>query len=75
MTTHPIFITEDHREALNHSAVWEIMYGYINPEFSEAYPRMTHISELPQGTRVWMLMQNCQRECDFINQQAKEYQL
>lgn len=53
--------------SLHQIRVFEMMYRYINPEISLAYPQDTEIEKVPIGTKFWYNKRNCQYECDKIN--------
>lgn len=46
--------------------VYEIMYRYYNPEYSDPVPEQRKLKDIPQGTKVWYRKINCHVECQRI---------
>lgn len=65
--------TEDFHFVPEYGEAWEIMYKYLNPEISEAYPEERKVSEIPMGAPIWLHKENCERECRKINLKPRQY--
>lgn len=50
-------------------AAYEVMYAYINPEVSEAYPEFHLIKNIPIGVKYYFTRQACQEVCDKLNRE------
>jgi len=67
-------ITEDFQLVEPSDYVWEIMYRYVNPEFSRAEPERRLVNSIPGKVKIWFHQSNCRLEC-FRRNKSVPYQL
>lgn len=60
-------ITVEGKKVDKYETVWEIMYRYVNPEVSLAYPQEMICKDVPEGVRIWKYRNNCFLKCARIN--------
>lgn len=51
--------TEDHIPVAETDHVYEILYRYINPEYSQPEPDLRKVKDIPPGTPIWKEKENC----------------
>jgi len=67
-------ITEDLPVVRDTDEVWEIMYRYVNPEYSRAEPEKRMVKNIPDKYKIWFHQSNCRLACMRINK-SQPYQL
>lgn len=67
-------LTEDLQIVQDNDEVWEIMYSYVNQEYSRAEPEKRLVRNIPKWVNIWFHQSNCRLECMRRNK-SKPYQL
>ena len=67
-------LTEDLQLVIDTDEVWEIMYRYVNPEYSRAEPERRMVKNVPKKCKIWFHQSNCRLEC-FRRNKSTPYQL
>lgn len=59
--------TEDNHWVDSTTAVWEIMWRYLNPEVSLAEPEERPAGFVPRMNKIWKDRGVCKRVCNRLN--------
>lgn len=68
-------LTADNHAVEYAEMVWEVMYEYLNPEISLAYPESRSAIDIPDKWPIYKDRWACQMVCNHLNEQNKKYQL
>jgi len=60
-------ITAEGNKVDSFEMVWEIMYRYVNPEVSLAYPEQRICKDVPPNVRIWKHKRRCWERCITLN--------
>lgn len=66
--------TVDGKKVDKYEQVWEIMYRYVNPEVSLAYPQETRCDQVPDKVKIWHSRSECLIKCMKINKEREPSQ-
>lgn len=64
--------TEDYFVVTFGEKVYEILWVYYNAEISIAEPHETTNGNVPEPWPIWLKKNNCQRECDKLNEENRK---